>query len=232
MRRQDAPIFKEGSEFMANLKSHRAASGMARLLAVAFPLFAATAFAQNMGMPSPNMQPGQNMPNGNPANAQASGMSPNNGDNMEADMMNRAFVTQIMREDMAQIEMGTIVKQKSADAEVTQYAKAVVADFSKFNVRIMPIATELGVNPPSKPTKKEQKAVDKLQSLTGVELDQAYIQAMVEESKKEIQEFQNEASSTQNPDIRSIVAQGGAILTQHLQVAQQMEQNRAQSGGQ
>lgn len=216
---------------MANLKSHRAAPSLAGLLAGALTLCAA-GLAQNMGMRSPGMPSSQSTPNGNSPNSSASGMAPTNGDNLESDLMNRAFVTQIMQENMAQIEMGTIVKQKSSNDNVTQYAKAVVADFSKFNVRIMPIATELGVNPPSRPTKKEQKAVDKLQSLTGAELDQAYLQEMVAENKKEIEEFQHEASTTQNADIKSIISQGGGILVEHLQVAQQLERNRGQSAGQ
>ncbi len=72
----------------------------------------------------------------------------------------------------------------------------------------------------------------KLQALSGLAYDQAYIKDMVKDHKQDLSEFQMEASSGQDQTVKDAATQGSKVIAQHLQMAQQMakDQNVAMAG--
>jgi putative membrane protein len=65
----------------------------------------------------------------------------------------------------------------------------------------------------------------KLQGLSGQQFDDAYIKAMVKDHKKDNDDFQAEASQTQNPALKQVAQQGGQVIQQHLQMIEQIAKN-------
>jgi putative membrane protein len=65
----------------------------------------------------------------------------------------------------------------------------------------------------------------KLETLSGPQFDEAYIQAMVKDHKQDLKEFRNEAQMAQDPNVKQAAQQGTGVISQHLQMIQQIAQN-------
>jgi putative membrane protein len=65
----------------------------------------------------------------------------------------------------------------------------------------------------------------KLEGLSGPQFDEAYIQAMVKDHKRDLKEFQDEAPAAQNRNVKQAAQQGAGVISQHLQMIQQVALN-------
>lgn len=91
--------------------------------------------------------------------------------------------------------------------------------------QMKPIAQQLGVKEPKGLSKKDKQLVAKLQGLNGPQFDDAYIQAMVKDHKKDLSEFKQEADTTQNPNLKQAAQQDAQVISQHLEMIQQIAQS-------
>ena len=48
---------------------------------------------------------------------------------------------------------------------------------------------------------------------------------MVKDHQQDLKDFQSEAKSAQNPNVKQIAQQGQTVIAQHLQLAQQLAKN-------
>jgi putative membrane protein len=65
-----------------------------------------------------------------------------------------------------------------------------------------------------------------MQSLSGPAYDQAYVKDMVKDHKQDLNEFQAEASNGQDPTVKDAANQGSKVISQHLQMAQQLAKDQ------
>jgi putative membrane protein len=187
-------------------------------------LLASALLAQNPGggggaqQPNTPSQQQQQQPStmGNPGATPAPGQ--NIGD--------QAFVTKALEGGMAEVELGKLAADKSQSPDVKQFAQKMVNDHSQMGDKwFKPVAQQIGVSEPKGPSKKDKKLIEKLQGLSGQEFDTAYIQAMVKDHKDDLKEFQSESEAAQDPNVKQIATQGTKVISQHLQMIEQIAQN-------
>src|SRR5437868_13274751 len=80
--------------------------------------------------------------------------------------------------DMAEVETGKLAAQKASSPEVKKFAQQMVDEHGKGLSEGEALARSKGMQPPSAPSKKHQSALKKLESMSGEEFDQAYMQQM------------------------------------------------------
>ena len=138
----------------------------------------------------------------------------------------QAFVTKALEGGMAEVELGKLAADKSQSQDVKQFAQKMVNDHSQMGDKwFQPLAKELGVSEPKGPSKKDKKLIEKLQGLSGQQFDTEYIQAMVKDHQEDLKEFQNEAQAAQDPNVKQVAEQGAKVISQHLQMIEQIAQN-------
>ncbi len=138
----------------------------------------------------------------------------------------QAFVTKALEGGMAEVELGKLAADKSQSQDVKQFAQKMVNDHSQMGDKwFKPVARQIGVSEPKGPSKKDKKLIEKLQGLSGQEFDTQYIQAMVKDHQQDLKEFQNEAQAAQDPNVKQIAEQGTKVISQHLQMIEQIAQN-------
>jgi putative membrane protein len=138
----------------------------------------------------------------------------------------QAFVTKAMEGGMAEIELGKLAADKSQSQDVKQFAQKMVNDHSQMGDKwFKPVAKEIGVSEPKGPSKKDKKLIEKLQGLSGQQFDTEYIQAMVKDHKEDLKEFQSESEAAQDPNVKQIAEQGSKVISQHLQIIEQIAQS-------
>lgn len=189
-------------------------------------LLAGALLAQNPGgggggqqpnTPSQQQQP-PSATTGSPGTGATAPTSQNLGD--------QAFVTKALEGGMAEVELGKLAADKSQSQDVKQFAQRMVNDHSQMGDKwFKPVAKELGVSEPKGPSKKDKKLIEKLQGLSGQQFDTEYIQAMVKDHKADLKDFQGEAQAAQDPNVKQIAEQGSKVVSQHLQMIEQIAQN-------
>jgi putative membrane protein len=136
----------------------------------------------------------------------------------------RTFVEKAAQGGMAEVELGKMAQQRAADAQVKQFGERMVTDHSKANDELKSIATAKGVNLPTSPGKEHEQASQKLQRLQGPAFDREYMKHMVTDHKKDVAEFQKEAKSGKDNDVKQFASKTLPTLEDHLKMAQQVEQ--------
>ncbi len=122
------------------------------------------------------------------------------------------------------MQLGKLAAEKGSSDDVKQFGQKMVEDHTKLGDQMTAVAQQIGVKPPSGLSKKDQKLLAKLQGLSGQQFDQAYIEAMVKDHKKDESAFKSEADMSQNPAVKQAAAQGEPIIAGHLRMIQQIAQ--------
>ena len=163
--------------------------------------------------------PGQNNPAMDP---QMNGMQTNG----QPSPVDRMFVKNAMQGGMAEVQLGQLTLQKSNDDQVKQFAQHMIDDHTRMIDQMKPVAQQVGVTAPTEPSKKDKQTMAKLQALSGPAYDQAYIKDMVKDHKKDLGDFQMEASSGQDQTVKDAANQGSKVIAQHLQMIQQIAKDQ------
>ena len=201
----------------------RMSSTVLRRCAAAALLAAATALAQAPGggaaqqpaSPSQSQTPRPSSPGMSPGTAAPS-----------QDYGDQSFMTKAMQGGEAQVQMGQLAQEKSPSNDVKQYAQKMVSDHTQMNEKwFKPEAKQLGMSEPKGPDKKDKKMIEKLNTLSGQDFDTAYIQAMVKNHRQDLKDFKDEAQAAQDPTVKQIAQQGVTVISQHLQLIEQIAKN-------
>jgi putative membrane protein len=93
----------------------------------------------------------------------------------------RNFVTDMLRDSNAEVQLGTMASERAASADVKAFGQQMVQDHTKAAEDLKQIATQHSIQPESTALDdKHQDLMDKLSKLRGAEFDKEYIQAMVD----------------------------------------------------
>lgn len=144
--------------------------------------------------------------------------------NMQA-MADQSFVRKALEGGTAEVQLGQLAQQKSQSEDVKQFGQKMVEDHTQLGDQLKPIAQQLGVKEPKELSKKDRQLMAKLKTLSGSQFDEAYIQAMVKDHKQDLKEFKNAAQTAQNPNLKQAAQQGAGVISQHLQMIQQIAQS-------
>jgi putative membrane protein len=132
------------------------------------------------------------------------------------------FVMNAAMGGMEEVELGRLAAQKGASDEVRQFGQRMVDDHSKANEQLMQIASGKGMTPPTTLDAKHQAAMQKLSALSGEKFDKEYVKMMVSDHKKDVGEFQKEASGGKDADVKAFASSTLPTLQEHLQMIQRI----------
>jgi putative membrane protein len=157
--------------------------------------------------------------------------SPNSSDTSATGSANRVslpssdadFVQKAAIGGMAEVEMGNLANQRAASDDVKQFGQRMVQDHTKINQDLQRLASSKGVTLPSALDDKHRNTVDRLSKLNGKDFDREYIHEMVRDHKEDVAEFQREAESAQDPDVKAFATNYLPTLQDHLRMAEEIE---------
>jgi putative membrane protein len=109
---------------------------------------------------------------------------------------------------------------------VKQFASRMITDHTKANDELQQIAEEEDITLPEQPDQQGMAAQRKLQALNGTAFDQSYAQQQLGDHQQAIALFRKEATSGQDPALKSYAQKTLPILQQHLQLAQSLRSVR------
>ncbi|SDB61941.1 DUF4142 domain-containing protein [Belnapia rosea] len=134
------------------------------------------------------------------------------------------FMTTATRGGLAEVQMGQLAQRNGRSPAVKRFGERMVADHSKTNQEMLALAQQKQITPPDSMGAQHQAIYDRLAGLRGREFDRAYIQAMVEDHREDVQAFQTEAQDGTDPDVRAFAQRHLPVLQEHLRMVERMEQ--------
>ena len=121
------------------------------------------------------------------------------------------FMMNAAKGGMMEVEWGKVAAQNGQNADVKKFGNRMVTDHSKANSELMALAKEEGVTLPG------AKSAGKWKS------DKDYMDMMVKDHQADLAEFQKEAQSGTDPDVKAFAAKGAKMVSMHLKIAQQTQ---------
>ena len=102
---------------------------------------------------------------------------------------------------LAEVQMANLVLEKAVGGNVRAFAQKMVTDHGASNAELAQLATAKGLALPTELAGDAKAGLEHLTSLSGAELDRAYMQHMVADHEKAVAEFDRASTSTTDPQI-------------------------------
>lgn len=140
-------------------------------------------------------------------------------DNMAA-MSDQPFVLKASQGGAAEVQMGQLGVDKGTNQKVKDFGKRIVDDHSKANSELGAIAQKKNLKTSTDVSADHKKEIAHLSGMSGDAFDKAFMAAMVKDHHKDIQDFQKEADTGKDPDVKAFASKTLPTLKEHLSMAQ------------
>ena len=133
------------------------------------------------------------------------------------------FLKKAEEVDIRQRNLGRVMLEKSQNKDVKDYAQMLVDDHSKNLRDVVDLMNQKGMAQPKDLPEVKHEAVDKLNAMSGPELDREFVKMMLDDHQKDVSEFRNEANTAQDKDVKDYATRTVSMLEKHLQKAEELQ---------
>ncbi len=127
-----------------------------------------------------------------------------------------SFTTNAAQGGMTEVKLGNLALAKAQSEDVKRFAQMMVADHAKANDDLKEVAAKKSVALPTDISDEQKSTMDKLSKLSGADFDKEYVKDMVEDHEKDVKEFQTQAQSGTDADVKAFAARTLPTLQEHL----------------
>lgn len=138
------------------------------------------------------------------------------------------FIQDQVADGEAEVALGRLVQERATHAQVKEFGEMMVRDHQKAGAELKEIAGKHNIALEGKEHSEHNDMRERLSKLSGAEFDREYIEAMVDDHEKAVNDVENKAENADNPEIRQWASQTLPTLRQHLERAKQIQQNLEQ----
>jgi putative membrane protein len=123
----------------------------------------------------------------------------------------KMFMKKAAKGGMMEVAMGKLADEKGQSDDVKSFGKRMVTDHGKANDELKKIAAQKNAKLPTK------------EPTVSWSSDKAYMDAMVKDHEKDLAEFQEEAKSGSDPDVKKFADDTAKVVQEHLDLAKQTQ---------
>jgi putative membrane protein len=150
----------------------------------------------------------------------------NNPDTTTKQVDDKKFAKDAAMGGLYEVELGKVADEKGGSDGVKKFGQKVVDDHSKANDQLKEILTKESLDVPSSLDSKHQSRLDKISKLSGPAFDKAYIKDQVKDHERDVSDFQAEAQSGQDPNIKQFATATLPTLQEHLSLAKDLKKEK------
>jgi putative membrane protein len=140
------------------------------------------------------------------------------GKNKNVSDTDKVFLNDALEGGMKEVQMGGMATTKALSDEVRGFAQQMIHDHSRTNNEMRDIAKDAAITTSGGTNLKQQEEMAELGKLSGAAFDKQYVKLMVEDHEKDVAEFQKQADTATNSDIKRFAAETLPTLKQHLEM--------------
>jgi putative membrane protein len=133
------------------------------------------------------------------------------------------FIMTAAQGDLFEITSSQLALEQAESQEVKDFAQQMIDAHTATTEQLTPIASELGVTPPTELNPMQQFAITHLQTLQGAEFDSFYLRHQVTAHAAAVDAFTSATTgAVQNQALVDFANQNLPIIQEHLTMAQAM----------
>ena len=136
------------------------------------------------------------------------------------DKASQKFLKEAIEGNLAEVQMGQLAQKNGNSDGVRSFGQMLEKDHTDAKQKATAAANSLGVTPPTEPSSKQKKDYDRMSKMTGAKFDQQFVKDMIADHKKDIREYEKEASK--NDAAGSYAKDALPTLRKHLDSAQSL----------
>ena len=140
-----------------------------------------------------------------------------------AQSADQPFVTKLAGVGMAEVELGTLAKDKASSREVKAFARRMIDEHTKAGNELKAVADRKHLTWPAALPADAIALKDRLSKLSGAAFDRAYIDAMVDGHRAALTDVRAEAQSGADPDVKAWASKASSTVQAHLTHAQDQQ---------
>ena len=137
----------------------------------------------------------------------------------------KKFARDAAENGLIEVELSKLAMQKTSRDDIKQFAEKMVDDYSKVNDQLKEVAAKENIQIPDSTDNKHQSRVDRLGKLSGDEFDKAYIKDQVKEQQATVRDFNAEAQSGADPNVKAFASNRLPALQSHLDEAKNLSKS-------
>ena len=134
----------------------------------------------------------------------------------------KLFITDAIKGHLSEIALGELAEKNGASEAVRAYGKTLAADHRKAKDEASAVAAKLDLNPPAEPSAEGQQEENRLRALSGSAFDSAFLNYMIDDHQKDIQEFEEQVKAA-NGETSKLAESQLPTLRKHLDMARALK---------
>ena len=156
--------------------------------------------------------------------------------NFKIDSINRAatsmdelstrFIEDATQQGIMEVELGNAAMILGSSKAIKDFGKKVVKDYTSFNKFLEELALENNFMAPSDATASQKKLMDSLINKTDKDFDNAYIKVVLEEHKKDLENFKKSGKILTDPKLKNFAKNSTSIIQAHLDEILAIQKNK------
>ena len=163
--------------------------------------------------------------------ADSSGQKMDSGSNKMMKSPDASFAMKAAQGGMAEVQMGKLAAEKGNSADVKAFGQQMVDDHSKANEDLKSVAEKQGMTLPADVNAHQHAMYSRLEKLSGPAFDKAYVRGMVMDHQEDVKEFQKEADSGKDDQIKGFASRTLPVIQGHLDKIKSIQSNMQSGGG-
>lgn len=129
------------------------------------------------------------------------------------------FVTKAASGGMMEVQLGNLAQTNAKSQRVKDFGSMMVTDHTNANDELKGLASSNNITISSSLLPEHQKHVDIMGKMKGADFDKHYMDMMLDDHKKDIEEFKKEAGSSNNDVFKNFASKTLPVLQKHLDSA-------------
>ncbi|HYL91068.1 MAG TPA: DUF4142 domain-containing protein [Burkholderiales bacterium] len=138
------------------------------------------------------------------------------------DNADAAAMKQLAQANLNEIDAGKTAASKAQSPQVKQFAQKLVGDHTQMLNDLKTLAQKKSVALPESVSLKDKAQMEMMKRASGADFDKKYMDEMVKDHQKDLQDTQDLIGKAKDPDFKAAVEKAHARISEHLQMAQRI----------
>ena len=137
-------------------------------------------------------------------------------------LSDKDFLETSSQGNVTEVELSKLALEKSQNPDVRGFAQRMIHDHEALAEKMKPFVVQAGLQPSTSLNFEHQHLYNKLNGLSGAEFDKEFVQYMDKDHHEDLQQFQNEVSSTQDASLKGVVVAGEKVIVEHTRMIDEL----------
>ena len=142
----------------------------------------------------------------------------------------REFLNQALQGDNSEIMLGNLAADRARDPAVRDFGRTLVSDHSKARGEVLDAGRRYGIRPTREMAPEAREERDRLMGLRGRDFDREFIRYMIDDHRKDIGDFRDEARE-HHGSVSDLAGRQLPTLREHLRIAMSLDRDHGRFNG-